>query len=392
MWYVALFSASIHFIDLWFPHHYCLFLYDLDEQGRLQPKVIGPNSPELVSADGDSWLGFPNVTASTARKDMTDSVSVNTRQTKNIPGVLKGELSRNSGLFHAVNALTGAVSECDVTKLGGNKSIGGDNFSAYSVHSSAGEGGESIGCSYSFESRAEGVVGTMRYMAPEVMALFADKQGRNHVAGCTPAVDWFSYGVMVHEMLTGKCPFIPSRSMTYGKLSKVYPAFLALANFDVASVHQTVLGPFITSEQTDALLGPHGMSFVTGLVERDVRKRTGLNKNGFGDSQNMDVYSELKSAPFFEGIHWEDVFARRMIPPGPPISPIFLSVDRIHTLNGMLDKMNKVQWEDHYQPAVKGEGGNSCSLATDRFAVSESDQEYFRDWHYVHPAAVAAEI
>lgn len=272
-------------------------------------------------------------------------------------------------------------------------------------------------CSYAVESRAEGVVGTIHYMAPEILALFADKEVRDLLPhGCTPALDWFSYGVMVHEMLTGKCPFIPVRGMTYQKLHANYTEYLYEANMDICAVYTRIMGEFICTQQTSQLLGIHGMSFVRDLIQLDPTERSGLNRSSFTLSRGRtDVYSELKNEVFFQGIDWEAVLNHRAEPPGwhsqgesEILAQAWIDTNVGWTCGDMLDRGRRSHWRDnddnyhhhhhqhhhhqqsqqHQQPVLHQHQYDNH----DDGLLSPEQQELFKNWRYVSPEAVNKEV
>eukprot|EP00931_Biecheleriopsis_adriatica_P087054 TRINITY_DN61577_c0_g1_i1.p1 TRINITY_DN61577_c0_g1~~TRINITY_DN61577_c0_g1_i1.p1 ORF type:complete len:337 (-),score=76.75 TRINITY_DN61577_c0_g1_i1:65-1075(-) len=122
---------------------------------------------------------------------------------------------------------------------------------------------------------AQTMCGTPEYLAPEL--LVSKGHGR--------AVDWYSLGALVFEMLTGLPPYYTQdRNLLYerirsGKLS--YPDY-------VSSVAKAML---------------------QGLLERVPERRLG---GGDHDGQ------EVRGHAFFAGVDWSAVYARQIIPPFKP--------------------------------------------------------------------------
>ncbi|KAL3687779.1 hypothetical protein R1sor_014088 [Riccia sorocarpa] len=122
----------------------------------------------------------------------------------------------------------------------------------------------------------ESFVGTPEYIAPEVLRSCA--QGR--------AVDWWSLGSMIYEMLYGLPPFYdPDPTTVYKK-----------------TLFQTLEFPPSFSATAKHLLSQ--------LLERDQDKRLG------GGLRDAD---EIKEHPFFASVDWTALFSREISAPFVPI-------------------------------------------------------------------------
>ena len=116
------------------------------------------------------------------------------------------------------------------------------------------------------------ICGTPQYLAPEVLL----KKGYNK------AVDWWSLGCVMFEMLSGRLPFPIKRGIKLNP--KIY--------------NRPVDFPkTMTNEAKD---------LIQKLLVVDPNKRLGEGPNG---SQN------IKNHPFFKGINWEDAYNRKIRPP-----------------------------------------------------------------------------
>eukprot|EP01104_Vermistella_antarctica_P015342 TRINITY_DN5016_c0_g1_i2.p1 TRINITY_DN5016_c0_g1~~TRINITY_DN5016_c0_g1_i2.p1 ORF type:complete len:431 (-),score=89.97 TRINITY_DN5016_c0_g1_i2:121-1413(-) len=124
--------------------------------------------------------------------------------------------------------------------------------------------------------------GTAIYIAPEVLT--QEEGGDGH----GKSVDWWSFGVMLHWMLTGMPPFF---------------------NENVRSLFQMIAHEKVVIEDVDGKLSPEALSLLRGLLTRDVKQRLGC---GIGDAQ------EIKDHPFFAGVKWEAVYDRVLTPPFVP--------------------------------------------------------------------------
>ncbi|KAM6969025.1 ribosomal protein S6 kinase alpha-1 isoform 2-T2 [Tautogolabrus adspersus] len=125
------------------------------------------------------------------------------------------------------------------------------------------------------EKKAYSFCGTVEYMAPEVV----NRQGHTHSA------DWWSFGVLMFEMLTGSLPFQgKDRKETMGLILK---ARLGMPQF----------------------LSTEAQSLLRALFKRNPTNRLGSNADGA---------EEIKRHGFFSTIDWNKLFRREIKPPFRP--------------------------------------------------------------------------
>ncbi|XP_053820460.1 ribosomal protein S6 kinase alpha-1 isoform X3 [Vidua chalybeata] len=125
------------------------------------------------------------------------------------------------------------------------------------------------------EKKAYSFCGTVEYMAPEVV----NRQGHSHSA------DWWSYGVLMFEMLTGALPF-------QGKDRKETMTLILKAKLGM---------PQFLSTEAQSLL-------------RALFKRNPANRLGSGP----DGAEEIKRHPFYSTIDWNKLYRREIKPPFKP--------------------------------------------------------------------------
>uniref|UniRef100_A0AAR2K6N3 Ribosomal protein S6 kinase n=1 Tax=Pygocentrus nattereri TaxID=42514 RepID=A0AAR2K6N3_PYGNA len=117
--------------------------------------------------------------------------------------------------------------------------------------------------------------GTIEYMAPEILT----RSGHNR------AVDWWSLGALMYDMMTGSPPFTAeNRKRTIDKILKC----------------KLSLPPYLTPDARD---------LVKKLLKKNPTQRLGSGKGDCADIQKH---------PFFRHINWEDLLNKRVEPPYRP--------------------------------------------------------------------------
>jgi len=119
--------------------------------------------------------------------------------------------------------------------------------------------------------------GTVEYMAPEIL----NRSGRHG-----KEVDWWSFGILIHDMLTGAPPFTGTNRKTITE--RVLKGKLQLKNY----------------------LTPNAKDILKKLLNRTVDKRLGA-----GDRDALAV----REHRFFSGVKWNEVLERKMAPPFMPL-------------------------------------------------------------------------
>jgi p70 ribosomal S6 kinase len=115
--------------------------------------------------------------------------------------------------------------------------------------------------------------GTIEYMAPEILTR----------SGHGKEVDWWSFGALVYDMLTGAPPFQgDNRKKTIEKILR----------------GKLFLPPYLTQDSKD---------LIRKLLKRQVSARLGT----------VDGATAIKNHSFFKNVNWEDVLNKRITPPMP---------------------------------------------------------------------------
>ncbi|XP_041450647.1 chromosomal serine/threonine-protein kinase JIL-1 [Drosophila obscura] len=143
------------------------------------------------------------------------------------------------------------------------------------------------------EHRAHSFCGTLEYMAPEII--------RTGPPGHDSAVDWWSVGVLTFELLTGGSPFATSDGQS----------------------QQSEISRRIQRDQPQipSSFSAAAKDFVLKMLEKNPKLRLGKNER---DAK------EIKQHPFFHGINWHDLRAKRR---KAPYKPVLTSEDDVQNFS-----------------------------------------------------------
>jgi len=137
-----------------------------------------------------------------------------------------------------------------------------------------------FGLSKYVTNKTRSICGTPEYVAPEILI--------NNVSGYGVSVDWWSLGVLVHEMVTGVTPW------RHNNIYTLYDMILD-TDFEWSSS--------VTGVEEDV------RNFVECLLVRDVNKRLGC-----GTRRSREV----RGHPWLKVLNWEEVDSGGLEPPFVP--------------------------------------------------------------------------
>ena len=175
--------------------------------------------------------------------------------------------------------------------------------------------------------RLKTFVGTLSYMAPEVLVLSI----RNYMAsdGYGVSVDWWSYGATLYKLLIGIQPFhTGAKSLTqYQQMAIQVLHDSRVRYLRPEDIHAKVYKPAIfdwidpSNSIYDGFLIPKESSlFLSQLMSKSASKRLD-GSSLFPDSDLAVPYgSVIKSHEFFKGIDWTEVEAGVAPPPYIPLA------------------------------------------------------------------------
>jgi len=165
--------------------------------------------------------------------------------------------------------------------------------------------------------------GTIEYMAPEILTR----------SGHGRAVDWWSLGALMYDMLTGAPPFTAeNRKKTIEKILR-------------GKLH---LPPYLTCDARNLI--------------RNLLKRQAIARFG---SKGEDA-QEIKSHSFFRHVNWADVLARKV---EPPFKPVLVGDDDVSQFDTKFTRQTPID-------------------SPDDSLLSESANQVFLGFTYVAPSVM----
>ncbi|XP_014209613.1 ribosomal protein S6 kinase beta-1-like [Copidosoma floridanum] len=165
--------------------------------------------------------------------------------------------------------------------------------------------------------------GTIEYMAPEILLR----------SGHGKAVDWWSLGALMYDMLTGMAPFTGA---------------------DRKKTIEQILKGKLTLPQ---YLSPDARDLIRKLLKRQVPQRLG---SGPEDAE------QIMNHRFFNHLNWQDVILRKLVP---PFKPALKSAD------------DTSQFDEQFTTTVPVDSPVESML-------SESDNMIFQGFTYVAPSVL----
>ncbi|XP_036596780.1 ribosomal protein S6 kinase beta-2-like [Trichosurus vulpecula] len=163
--------------------------------------------------------------------------------------------------------------------------------------------------------------GTIEYMAPEILT------GSGH----NRAVDWWSLGALMYDMLTGTPPFTAENRKKM--IDKILRETLVLPRY----------------------LTPDARDLLKKFLKRNPSQRLG---GGPGDA------ADVQKHPFFRHINWEDLLARQA---EPPFRPCLQSEEDVSQFDTQFTKETP---EDSPDDSALSESANQAFLGFDYVAPS----------------------
>eukprot|EP00586_Coscinodiscus_wailesii_P022587 CAMPEP_0172519696 /NCGR_PEP_ID=MMETSP1066-20121228/291570_1 /TAXON_ID=671091 /ORGANISM="Coscinodiscus wailesii, Strain CCMP2513" /LENGTH=622 /DNA_ID=CAMNT_0013302329 /DNA_START=204 /DNA_END=2072 /DNA_ORIENTATION=- len=200
-----------------------------------------------------------------------------------------------------------------------------------------------LGLAVKIHPKLSGAAGTRGYWAPEMLR--RDSNGKricyNH------AVDWFSFGCLLAEFISGINPFRTDEALKFGK-EKTGTDNKEKA-IDCATLEMDP--PFETNKMSDKAL-----DLCRKLLDKNPETRLGAKGSEC-----------IKSHAFFEGLDWEQLMTDRLKPPFRPAKDV--------------------------NAASQSEIGQfNEGKAFQETVLDEKDQQVYKDWDYVNKHSQTVEV
>lgn len=211
------------------------------------------------------------------------------------------------------------------------------------------------------QKKEMGIVGTIGYMAPEMVLMIFQKS--HEAEGYTYMVDWWSLGVTMYKMITGKKPFSQYN----------YESFVDFATQFNEKIlefteHTELMMILQKTDFSDPAFTPESIDLISKLLNVDELKRLG--------SEAVGGLAAIKSHPFFAGIDWDMLEQKHVDPPFiPDFAERFHNLVPYPNLGTLLVHYNKLgEWD-----------------VTNTQTIKPTRQQYFSEWDFVSQTTIRIE-
>eukprot|EP00607_Mallomonas_marina_P009580 CAMPEP_0182418880 /NCGR_PEP_ID=MMETSP1167-20130531/3258_1 /TAXON_ID=2988 /ORGANISM="Mallomonas Sp, Strain CCMP3275" /LENGTH=648 /DNA_ID=CAMNT_0024593337 /DNA_START=174 /DNA_END=2120 /DNA_ORIENTATION=- len=207
----------------------------------------------------------------------------------------------------------------------------------------------------SVRARRMSVMGTYGYMAPEMVVLM-NENSKDQI-GYTNVVDWWSLGVTMYKMLTGRKPFDHENAINTffeTNMSFFNPSSTGYAS-EYLDLFKEIMYPMYMSS--------NAIDFLKRLLDVNDKTRLGAGPNGLKD---------IKSHPYFDGMNWEKLEQKHLIPPYIPVARKLQEKAHYPSFDMMMANLRKTDWLEDKPRA--------------------SDHKYYQGWDFVAPSTLKMEF
>mmetsp|Transcript_32448 Transcript_32448/g.33074 ORF Transcript_32448/g.33074 Transcript_32448/m.33074 type:complete len:652 (+) Transcript_32448:150-2105(+) len=220
---------------------------------------------------------------------------------------------------------------------------------------SQGAGGEDPNNPNYSNQRRMSIMGTFGYMAPEMVIMMS--QSHVEKSGYTNAVDWWSLGVTMYKLLTGVKPFDNDTAITSYLESKM--SFFAPGGVHYSQEYLMLFRDIYIPDYMSA----NAADLINGLLDVNENTRLGAGPAGL---------HKLKAHAFFEGIDWDKLEQKHLIPPYIPDVPKLLERAHFPDFETMMSTLMKNEWMED--------------------KPKSDEHKYFQGWDFVSPSTLKMEF